>query len=193
MNKKKMIGICVMIFVAVVIAVCIAIVQFPKKDLEAIQKEYKKIVEKYGVVEKETVSTMIAKFNTEIMDSGLNTPAYDDYMTIENDVYWFGLTENISYYLQPVEFTGDKEKDIVEMTAIYFKKESYDEKVAYDYASKLIKANNHDLTEEEIDKLMKEAKDKSTEKMTSNNGKGISVGFLEYDDNYIYQVIRLYQ
>lgn len=27
-------------------------------------------------------------------------------MTIEDDIYWFELTEDISYYLQPVEFTG---------------------------------------------------------------------------------------
>ena len=36
MNKKKIIGICVVIFVIVFIAVCIAIVQFSKKDLESV-------------------------------------------------------------------------------------------------------------------------------------------------------------
>lgn len=30
---------------------------------------------------------MIAKFNTEIMDNGLNTPAYDDYLTVEDGSY----------------------------------------------------------------------------------------------------------
>lgn len=34
MNKKKIIGICVVIFVIVFVAICIAIVQFSKKDLE---------------------------------------------------------------------------------------------------------------------------------------------------------------
>ena len=33
MNKKKIIGICVVIFVIVFVAICIAIVQFSKKDL----------------------------------------------------------------------------------------------------------------------------------------------------------------
>ncbi len=193
MNKKKIIGICVVIFVIVVIAICIAIVQFSKHDLETAQKEYEQTVKKYGVVEKETVSTMIAKFNTEIMDGGINTPAYDDYLTIEDGSYWFGITENISYLLQPVEFTSDKDKDILAMSALYFHKENYNEEEAVKYVRCLIKSNNYDLTDKEIDDLIKEAKEKSSKKETSNNGKGISIGFLEYENSYIYQVIRLYK
>lgn len=193
MNKKKIIGICVVIFVIIVIAICIAIIQFSKHDLETVQKEYEQTVEKYGVVEKETVSTMIAKFNTEIMDGGINTPAYDEYLTIEDGSYWFGITENISYLLQPFEFTSDKDKDILAMSALYFHKENYNEEEAVKYVRCLIKSNNYDLTDEEIDDLIKEAKEKSFKKETSNNGKGISIGFLEYENSYIYQVIRLYK
>lgn len=162
-----------------------------KDEIKEAEKELQETYEKYGLVEKESVSTMIAKFNTEIMDNGLNTPAYDDYLTIQDDVYWFGLTEDISYYLQPVEFTGNREKDIVEMSAIYFKKENYDEDIATKYAQYLIKANNYDLSDEEILNLIREAKEISSTKKTANNGKGISIGFLEYEDNYVYQVIRL--
>ncbi len=86
MNKKK-IGICVAIFVIVVIVICIVIVQYSKHDLEKVKKEYAQTLEKYGVVKKENISTMIAKFNTEIMDNGLNTPAYDDYLTVEDGSY----------------------------------------------------------------------------------------------------------
>lgn len=164
-----------------------------KRELDEAKEDLEKTYEKYGWVEKENISTMIAKFNTEIMDGGINTPAYDDYLTVEDGSYWFGITENISYLLQPVEFTGDKDKDILDMSALYFHKENYNEEEAYKYVKCLIKANNYDLTEEEIDNLIKEAKEKSSKKETSNNGKGISVGFLEYDDRYIYQVIRLYK
>ncbi len=38
MNKKKIIGICVVIFVIVFVAIGIAIVQFSKKDLEEAKK-----------------------------------------------------------------------------------------------------------------------------------------------------------
>ena len=82
MNKKKIIGICVVIFVIVFIAVCIAIVQFSKKDLEETQ-------EKYGWVEKENIDVLVAKFNTQVMDndsSSLN-PASTDYLTESNNEY----------------------------------------------------------------------------------------------------------
>lgn len=164
-----------------------------KNQVKEAEKDLQETYDKYGVVEKETISTMIAKFNTEIMDSGLNTPAYDDYMTIEDSSYWFGITENISYLLQPVEFTGDKDKDILDMSALYFHKDKYNEEEAYKYVKCLIKSNNYDLTNEEITNLIKEAKELSSTKKTANNGKGISIGFLEYENHYIYQVIRLYK
>ena len=164
-----------------------------KNELKEAEKDLQEMQEKYGWVETITVSELIAKFNTEIMDGGLNTPAYDDYLTIQDDVYWFDLTEDISYYLQPVSFTGNKENDICEMSAIYFKKYNYQEKLANQYVESLIKANHYDLSSEEIIHLMKEAKDLSSTKKTANNGKGISVGFLENTDYYIYQVIRLYK
>lgn len=53
---------------------------------------------------------------------------------------------------------------------------------------KLIKA-----TDTEIDTLLEEAKDKSSSGKTAYNGKGISVGYLEKDDYYQYQVLRFYK
>ena len=43
MNKKKIIGVCVVIFVIVFAAICIALVQFSKKDLEEAKKTYSEI------------------------------------------------------------------------------------------------------------------------------------------------------
>lgn len=191
MDKKKIMAICGVIFVIVFIAVCIVIVHFSKQNLETTQKEYDQTVEKYGQVEKETVNILVAKFNTEIMDSGLNTPASDDYMVVEDNTYWYALTDDISYYLKPVEFSGKKENDILDMSALYLEKDGYNEETSTEYVKKLIKANNSDLTENEIDTLIKEAKKLSAKKEMSNNGKGISVGFVEANDHYEYQVIRL--
>ena len=90
MNKKKIIGICVVIFVIVFIAVCIAIVQFSKKDLEEAKKGLEETQEKYGWVEKENIDVLVAKFNTQVMDndsSSLN-PASTDYLTESNNEYW---------------------------------------------------------------------------------------------------------
>lgn len=164
-----------------------------KKELDEAKKDLQETYEKYGWVKKETANLVLAKFNTGIMDNGLNTPASDDYMVIENDLYWFGLTDNISMYLKPVEYSGNKENDILDMSALYFKKEGYDEETALKYASLLIKANNEEITDAEIEMLLKDAKKKSSSKTTANNGKGISVGIVDANDHYEYQVIRLYK
>lgn len=191
-TKKKVITISAII-VVLVIAVCIVFVYLAKKDVETAKKEYDETVEKYGSVERETVNTVIAKFNTEIMDGGLNTPATDDSMVIEDGLYWYALTDNISCYVRPVEFTGDNKKDNAELISIYFDKEGYDEKVAINYWKKLIKSNNAELTEGEINILVEKAKaDKNGNEMTAN-GKGIYVTIIETDNHYEYQVKRLYK
>ena len=193
MDKKKVITISIIVVVLIVIAVCIAFVYSLKKDVETAQNEYNETVEQYGSVEKETVNNIVAKFNTEIMDGGLNTPASADYTVVENNTYWYALTDNISLYLKPVEFSGNKESDILDMSALYLEKDGYNEEIAIKYVKKLIKANNYNLTEDEIDNLVKEAKTLSSQKAMANNGKGISVGLAEADDHYEYQVVRLYK
>lgn len=64
---------------------------------------------------------------------------------------------------------------------------------ALTYAKKLIKANYNKATDAEIEKLLKEAKDKSSSGKTAYNGKDISVGYLDKDDYYRYQVLRFYK
>ena len=193
MNKKKIIGICVVIFVIAFVGVCFAIVQASKHNLEEAKNDLEETQKKYGWVEKETVNTILAKFNTEIMDGGLNTPASDDYMVVDNGKYWFALTDDVAFYLKPVESSGNKEKDILDMSAIYMDNDKYDEAIAIKYTKLLIKANNEEITDSEIDELLKEAKEKSSLKETANNGKGISVGISNDNDHYEYQVIRLYK
>ena len=164
-----------------------------KKELEDAKNDLEETYKKYGWVEKETVNTILAKFNTEIMDGGLNTPASDDYMVVDNGKYWFALTDDVAFYLKPVESSGNKEKDILDMSAIYMDNDKYDETTAIKYTKLLIKANNEEITDSEIDELLKEAKEKSSAKETANNGKGISVGISNANDHYEYQVIRLFK
>ncbi len=164
-----------------------------KKDAE---KDLQDTIKKYGYVEKETVDVLIAKFNTEVMnknnDNKLN-PASDDYLTINDDNYWYGLIEGIYLVAVPIEFANDKSKDIVDYTYLYVEKEGKYKSDAEAYIKHLIKANNNDIKDEEVDKLIDDAKEKSSEKETANNGKGISVGYTETEDNFQYQVKRLYK
>ena len=61
------------------------------------------------------------------------------------------------------------------------------------YVKSLIKANNENLTDSDIDYLINDAKNVSNDKKTSNNGKGISVGYIDNGEEIEYQVIRLYK
>lgn len=159
------------------------------------EKTIEDVTDKYGYVEEETVDVLVAKFNKEIMDNsnGEMNPAQEDYLTTDSNRYWYGLVDGIYLVIVPKEFSNDKTKDIVDYMVIYVDKGKKYESDAITYVKYLIKANNSNITANEINKLLEEAKQKSIDKKTSNNGKGISIGYIEKDDNYQYQVIRLYK
>ncbi len=93
-------------------------------------------------------------------------------------------------YVKPVDFSGNKDKDIANIMTIQYSKNSKNSDVAINYVKALLKANNDKLTDSDIDYLMSEAKNN---KKNSNNGMGISVSFVENDEIIEYQVIRLYK
>lgn len=195
MNKKKIIQIGIIIFVIVFVAICVAIVQFSKHNLEEAKKDLQETQEKYGWVEKESVDVLVAKFNTQVMDndsSSLN-PASTDYLTESNNEYWYGLIEGVYLVVVPEKYTGDKSTEIVDYTLLYVDKTSKYESDAISYIKHLIKANNSNITDNEIDSLLQEAKVKSTSGETANNGKGISIGYIEKNDSYQFQVLRSYK
>lgn len=55
------------------------------------------------------------------------------------------------------------------------------------------KANNNQITDSEIETLLEDVKSKPNSGETSNNGKGISIGYTENDETYQFQVLRLYK
>lgn len=192
MKKKKLIIILCGVMVLGITG-CSNPIRDSKKDLDNAKQELEETYNKYGWTDKETINDLIAKYNTEIMDGGLETPAYDNGMLIENDIYWFALTNDITFYIKPVECTKDKMKDITDLSAVRINKNNYNEEIIVDYAKKLIKANNNNFTDEEINTFIKEAQELKQGGKMSNNGKGISVGILETNDFYEYQVKRIYK
>ena len=148
-------------------------------------------VEKYGAVEKENVEVLVAKFNTEVKDNSTLNPASTDYLTENNGEYWYGLIDGIYLVVVPEKYTGDK-TEIVNYTLLYVNKSSKYVSDASSYIKYLIKANNQEITEAEINTLISEVKGKANSGKTANNGKGISLSYTENDDVYQYQVLRLY-
>ena len=195
MNNKKILTICGVIFVAVVIVVCLLVSNSSKQNLEDAKNDLQESYEKYGWVEKETVDALVAKFNTQVMDnsSGSLNPASDDYLTTSEDSYWYGLITGIYLVAVPEEFSNDKTTEIVDSMTIYVEKSSEYADDSLEYVKHLIKANNSEITDTEIDTLIKEAKEKSSSKESTYNGKGITVSYSEDDETYQYQVNRMYK
>ena len=146
-----------------------------------------------GSVEKETVETTVAKFNTQVKDNSSLNPAMDEYMTINNNQYWYGLITGVYCVVIPQEYTGDKTKDITEQTFLYVEKGAEYESDAMNYFKFLIKANHSGLSDAEVEQLIGDAKELAPNQKMANNGKGIHVGISETDEHVEYQVIRMYE
>ena len=164
-----------------------------QSKIEDAKKDLQESYEKYGFVKKETVDVLVAKFNAEVGNHSSQNVASTDYLTKENNQYWYGLLEGVSLVVVPEKYTGDQATDIVDYMLIFVNKTSKYNDEALTYTKKLIKANYNKTTDTEIDTLLKEAKDKSSSGKTAYNGKGISVGYLDKDDYYQYRVLRFYK
>lgn len=191
MKKNKIIVIVSIIIIIISVSSYFLITSYLEKDLAKNKKDLEKTIEKYGTVEKETVGTIIAKFNTEIMDNNMEYPASEDYSTVSNNEYWYGLYDDIYLLIVPEKYTGDKNKDITKVSAIYYEKNSQNIELALKYVKKLLKANNSNLTTAEIDNLPLRAKELSVKKENAQSKKGIALAYQENNDKVNYQVIRI--
>lgn len=186
--KKNVIVVLVVVLVVVIGFVGVKI--YLDKDIDKQKENLEDTINKYGVVTEVTVEESVAKFNTLVMDKNIGNVASDDYFTVDNNLYWYGLIDDVYMYVKPVDFSGNKDKDITNIMTIQYSKNSKNSDVAINYVKALLKANNDKLTDSDIDYLMSEAKNN---KKNSNNGMGISVSFVENDEIIEYQVIRLYK
>ncbi len=186
--KKSAIVVLVVVLVVVIGSVGVKI--YLDKDIDKQKEHLEDTINKYGVVTEVTVEESVAKFNTLVMDKNIGNVASDEYFTVDNNLYWYGLIDDVYMYVKPINFSGNKDKDITNIMTIQYSKNSKNSDVAINYVKALLKANNDKLTDSDIDYLMSEAKNS---KKNSNNGMGISVSFVENDEIIEYQVIRLYK
>lgn len=193
MKKSKIAIIILIIIVVVLVGAYFGVSYFFDKESENQEQQLQESGEALGIVNEENVATLVAKFNTEVMENGPQYPASEDYFAVENGIYWYGLYEDIYLYVEPVNYTGNKEADIVDMMAIHFPKNSEHEDIALELAKNLVKINNSELTDEEIEQLIVQAQEVSKNKRVANNGKGITVALAENETNYEYQVVRIYE
>lgn len=188
MNKKTIIGIIAVVLVVIASLVLKVVLD---KDIEKQQNKLDETKEEFGVVAEETVANLVAKFNTEVVDNSKLNPASDDYLTYDDDAYWYGLYEDLYLMVEPKEYKDDKKTETSEFMLLYVGDSYKDEDKVLEYAKYLIKANNNELTDDEIKTLLDDAKELSESGQVAKNGKGITVGYVYVDGHYEIQVARI--
>ena len=190
--KKSTIILLVLIILSV--GIYFGVNYFLNKDIEKQQQQLDDMLAEYGTIEKENVNTAVAKFNTEIMNAGLENPAKEDAnSTSEDQLYWYMIGDGIYCYVKPEEYTGDVENDMVHTISVYYEIASGKQEKALEYFKLLIKSNKNDFTDEQITELINKAEELKEEKQKAVNGSGVMVGIAETEDHIEYQVTRNYE
>jgi len=188
--KEKKIGIICLVVAILAVGGYFGVRYFLDKDLEKEQDKLEQLEKDTVYLEKESVQTTIAKFNTEIMDNGMEYPVSDDYLTEENGVYFYGVYEDIGFYAVPVSYTGDTNVDITKDTAVFCEIGSKNEEKAMEYVRRLIKANNPNLSDSEIVSLMEKSEELAKDETAVDENNGLFISYDEVDGNRYYIVTR---
>ncbi|MBQ7140716.1 MAG: hypothetical protein IJO32_04360 [Bacilli bacterium] len=157
------------------------------------KKQEQKVIQTGPIyLKKETVQTTLEKYNTKILDNGMNTPINIDDYVIQNNIYHYTIYEDISLYIKPIEYTGNQTKEITYDLGIYYPKDTINEGKAKIYLKILINSNINKLSDEKTEKLINEAIEISKEAKDLNKNIGISIRYFDSDTNNNYKefVIR---
>lgn len=182
-NKKWLIISIILIIIS--IGICLEINYLIRRNNK--DKEFNLVY-----LEKETIETSIEKFNTLILDNGMNTSISKDNYIIKNNVYHYTIYENINLYIKPLEYMENPKEEITYDLGIYYPSNTKYEGNAKLYVKYLISINNPDLSNEEIEKLIDNAVKVSKENKDININTGISIRYFNQKENNNYKefVIR---
>lgn len=146
-------------------------------------------------LEEINISTFVDNFNKKLNGSNIEYLASEDYLIKEDEFYWYGLYEDVVLHIVPIKYSGDLTKDIVLETGIFFDKGSANEELAMNYLVDLIKTNDSNLTDEQVNEIIKQAQELgkdnvNTQKGTGYANYGLVVTYWENEDNYHYSIER---
>lgn len=118
------------------------------------------------------VSVLVEKYNNNLKKAEIECLATEEKFLKEDDGYWYGLHEDIVLHIIPTEYTGDLEKDIVLESSIFYDKNSKNKELANKYIFELLKTNLPELSNEDFDEIIKQAKEIGKDNVNSKKGKG---------------------
>ena len=147
-----------------------------------------------STVERETVATIVAKFNAEILDVTQRElePTNDEAMITYENNYWYPLTDAVSLVVVPEDFTGDSYRDIAKVALIYSNKDENNQHVAREYWQYLVRTNNRELDDSSVTNLLADAERLKVDDSATDVVKGISAAVFEDDNHFEFQVLRNY-
>lgn len=198
MDRKKWKAIVGVVVAAAIVLVGVLVVKIMTS--QSAEESTPEVVEQnldeiYGYTEKAATSDLVAKFNQVVIEqAGWELmPADEGTVTTHDEMYWYPLYEDVALVAVPVEYSGDKAKDVVLSMLVYTDRDSVNRETALRYFRCLIQANDVELGAEEIDGLMTEAETLRERGEMANQGRGIFVAVHEAEDHIEYQVVRNYQ
>lgn len=163
-----------------------------KKVAETNQEE--RITEKDISYSKEiTIKEFISSFNTELQNRKLKYLLNNEYMKEDNNTYYYGIFDDIGFYVIPVNYTGNQEKDIVKTTSIFYPSQSKNKELAYNYVNTLLKVNLNNISEDDIKTLLFKAQEDSKNNKALDENNGIFISYNEKENNIFYIITRNYQ
>ncbi len=160
------------------------------KKEEIIKQEPTK---KINYADKIPVENFIINMNKMITDNKNKYQIDDKYLDKDNKIYYYGIFEDIGFYVIPTEYTGSKKDDITKTSAVFYKKDSKNESLAKEYIKYLFKTNLPTINNEEIDKLMKEAIEKRKLNQAVDENNGLFISYDEQENNIFYIITRNYK
>lgn len=146
---------------------------------------------------KVTVSKTIEQFNNELTKKGIEYLASNEYVTIHENAYFFGLVDDVGFYISPVQYTGDQAADISLEMGVFIPSGSKSTALFEDYTKCLLKANDSALTDDTITSAMTSAKELAELEGDSQYidlENGLYLGYdTDFDGNIRYVVMRVYK
>ncbi len=182
-GKSKGIIISIVIIIVAIILLLVGIYLFKNREPEEVY------------LEEITISKIVEDFNKKLEEAKIDSLALEDNLIKEDEFYWYGLHEDVVLHIVPIKYSEDLTKDIVLETGIFYDKGSANEELAMKYLANLIKANDRNLTDEQVSEIIKQAKELGKDNVNTQKGTGYAdygmiVTYWDNEDNYHYSIER---
>lgn len=186
-KKDKIISIVCTIIIVLSLFGYLTINYFLNKDIKKEQDKLDNIVYSDQIY----INDFITEFNSKIIDNNLVTLSTN--YTLDNDIYYYNLYEDITLYIKPIEYLEDQNKEIVYEVGIFYPKDTEYENMVIEYFKYLIIVNNSTIGNNLSLDLINKADNLSQQNKSLDENNGLIIKISKNDKYKEYQIKRLYK